>query len=109
MSERDRRLAEKYERKGRESATARKARLDREKAQKKASRQTSAKRSEVQRSEAEFDPAAFYDQHRNTSQSRQNRRNHQRNIPTDVQSGGGETFAERSARSITAWTRSWFR
>ena len=111
MSARDRRLAQtKYA--GKESASEKAARRAREKAEKearKASRhQTSPavpppSKADKRRTSGEFDAAAWYDEYRKTPQSRKNRAAHRRNIPSDAESGGGEAFADRNARSTTRW------
>lgn len=48
----------------------------------------------------------WYEQHRQTPTSRGRRQRHRQGIPSDAESGGGEAFADRSARSGTKW--SWF-
>ena len=122
MSARDRRLAqtkyageesasEKAARKAQEKAekAARKAQEKAEKDARKASRRQTTpavpppSKSDKRRTGDEFDAAAWYDEYRKTPQSRKNRAAHRRNIPSDAESGGGEAFADRSARSTTRW------
>ena len=45
----------------------------------------------------------LYERVRQTPQSRKRRATHRRSIPSDAQSGGGESFADRSAWSLTKW------
>jgi hypothetical protein len=122
MSERDRRLAEKYAAQGRESASGKAARKVREKAAKDAEKNTrKARRHETapavpppsghdlrgqgrpsRKPGGEFDAAAWYNEYRDTPRSRKSRWAHKKSPSADAQSGG-EAFADRSARSITAW------
>lgn len=127
MSARDRRLAEtKFA--GRESATEKAARKARERAEKDALRgERSARRHQTapavpppsqdrhtpqvtaHQQSGKFDAGAWYDEHRKTPQSRKRRQNHKRSILPDAQSGGGEAFANRSAKSTTNWFTGMFR
>ena len=106
MSARDRRLAQtKYA--GKESASEKAARRAREKTEKEARKASPAvpppSKADKRRTGGEFDAAAWYDEYRKTPQSRKNRAAHRRNIPSDAESGGGEAFADRNARSTTRW------
>lgn len=106
MSARDRRLAQtKYA--GKESASEKAARRAREKAEKAARKASPAvpppSEADNPGTGDEFDAAAWYDEYRKTPQSRKNRAAHRRNVPSDAESGGGEAFADRDARSITRW------